>query len=402
MNDPTKDQPDTDATPAAAMQETTPDTTGTSSAPVSEPDGAPAADENDGDHGDRSARKSDPAPAQKPSSALALMALFVALLAMGGAGYLWNEQQGMRIWETRIAALDAALDQRTAELNRVIGSVEALSNVDQRFDDDLNTLAARIDTEFAGIPARVVRLENTLEKVPGISDRARTAWLRSEAEYFLRIANAQLNLAGNVGVSLRALELADAQLRDLADPALTPVREAISDERAALQAVPQPDAEGIVLALGSLARSLEAFSLADAAPDRFGATTSGETDESGFARAWRVIVDALKGIISVKHDDQEFLPVLTAAEESMLIRSLDIDLQIARLAVIRNEGKLYRSALDAVRERLQLYFDVTSRDVAAALSTLDELAQAELPEQLPDISGSLTLLLRMPREDAAR
>lgn len=400
MNDPSKDQPDSTATPAAAEQETTPATTGTASDPASEPNGAPAADPNQSDDGERSA--SAPPAAPKSASALAVIAVFVALLAIGGVGYVWNEQQAMRTWATRITALDADLDQRTAELNRVIDSVEGLTQADRQFDNDLQTLTAHFDAEFIALPARLARLERTLEKVPGISDRARTAWLRSEAEYFLRIANAQLNLAGNVGVSLRALELADEQLRDLADPALTPVREAISDERAALQAVPRPDAEGIVLTLGSLARSLDAFSLTHAVPERFAADGNGRTEESGITRAWRVIVDALTSIISVRRDDQKFLPLMTAAEESMLIRSLDIELQLARLAVIRNEGKLYRSALGAARERLRIYFDVSSSDVATALATLDELMLAELPEQLPDISGSLTLLLRTTGEDATR
>ena len=251
------------------------------------------------------------------------------------------------------------------------------------------------------LPDRVARLEATVEKVPGISQKARNAWLRSEAEYFLRVANAQLSLAGNVDVSLRALELADVQLRELADPALTPVREAISNERTALRAVPRPDAEGIVLALGSIARSLESLPFAQTAPGSFHAEAQAIENESGWQRAWRVIVDAVMSIISVKRDDQNIVPLLTAAEEAMLIRSLDVDLQIARLAVIRSQGEVYRRAMDSVRDRLRMYFDVDSTDVAAVLVTLDELAPAELPEELPDISRSLTLLLEMRGGDAA-
>ena len=216
------------------------------------------------------------------------------------------------------------------------------------------------------------------------------------------MANAQLNLAGNVAVSLRALELADNQLRDLADPALTPVREAIANEQAALRAVPQPDAEGIVLTLGSLARSLESLPLANTAPGEYRGGEQAPTEESGWRRAWRVVIDSLKSIISVKRDDQGITPLLTEAEESMLIRSLDVDLQIARLAVIRNEGELYRAAIDSVDDRLRAYFDTGATEVRAMLETLDELRQAELPEELPDVSGSLRALLNAPGGDAAQ
>ena len=48
-----------------------------------------------------------------------------------------------------------------------------------------------------------------------------------------------------------------------------------------------------------------------------------------------------------------------------------------------------------------MYFDADATEVAAVLDTLDELAPAEMPEELPDISGSLTLLLGVRAGDAA-
>ncbi len=351
------------------------------------------------------AASSSPAPAPaRRSSGLGFVALVIALAAVAGSAYVWMEQQSQQILEARVAELGRDIDRRAGDLDRVLTSVEELIRADREVDEDLIKLTARVEGDLAlveSLPDRVARLEATMERVPGISQKSRTAWMRSEAEYFLRIANAQLNLAGNVDVSLRALELADVQLRELADPALTPVREAISNERAALLAVPRPDAEGIVLALGSIARSLDSLPFAKTAPGSFRGTAEAAADASGWQRAWRVIVDALKSIISVKRDDQGIVPLLTAAEEAMLIRSLDVDLQIARLAVIRSQGEVYRRSIDSVRERLRMYFDVDATDVAAVLGTLDELAPAELPEELTDISRSLTLLLGMRGGDAA-
>jgi len=398
MNDKTEDQPDdgasTESGPAAddiaagaardegAVTEHEPE-------PQAEPEPArPAA--------------AEPARPVKKSSGAGILALLIALAAAAGTGYVWYEQQSQKILEARVAEIARDLDRRGADLDRVLDSVDDLARIDREMDDDVAALTARVAADLEGLPERLSQLETTVEKVPGISQKARAAWLRSEAEYFLRVANAQLNLAGNVSVSLRALELADEQLRDLADPALTPVREAIADERAALKAVPQPDAEGIVLTLGSLARSLEQLELANVAPGSYRGEDIDEAEESGWQRAWRVIVDALKSIISVKREDQQITPLLTAAEESMLIRILDVDLQIARLAVIRNEGELYRRSLDSVRGRLKTYFDTNSSGVAAALETMDELAHAELPEQLPDISTSLTLLRNAPGGAAAQ
>jgi uroporphyrin-3 C-methyltransferase len=387
MNDKTEDQPE---------ESSNTESTEGSAGGNGEAQGA-AAEESPAEEGrSESGVATQAAPVKKSSSGVGILALLVALAAGAGTAYVWYEQQSQRILEARIEEVGRDLDRRAKELDRMLDSVEELGRIDRENADEISDLAGRFDRELAEIPARMAQVEATVEKVPGISSKARSAWLRSEAEYFLRVANAQLSLAGNVGVSLRALELADAQLRDLADPRLTPVREAISDERAALKAVPQPDAEGIVLKLGSLTRALDKLSLADVARTNFRGETGAASEVSGWQRAWRAIVDALKSVVSVKREDREITPLLTAAEESMLVRSLDVDLQIARLAVIRNEGELYQSSLEAVRERLNRYFDLESSHVQAALSTLDEVAGAELPDELPDISRSLTLLLNVP------
>ena len=69
--------------------------------------------------------------------------------------------------------------------------------------------------------------------------------------------------------------------------------------------------------------------------------------------------------------------------------------------MIRNEAGLYEQSLQAVTERLERYFDTNAPDVVAALETVTALRQVKLPESLPDISGSLTLLLRLGNESVS-
>ena len=337
-------------------------------------------------------------------TSVGLFGLLIALLAAGGAGYVWWEQQAQSGLAERLGDLQTALAQRTRELERLGGEIASLADAEQNLTDDVASLDEKLESQnrqLEEIPLRIGRLERTLDNVPGVAVKARSAWLLAEAEYFLRIANAQLSLAGNVDVALKALDLADEKLRDLADPGLSRVRALLSDERTALKAVPRPDREGIVLSLGSLSRSLDTLPLDRNAPGRFSGQNGSDDDSSGLARAWRVIVDAFFSIVSVKRSDDAVTPLMSAEEESMLIRSLDIELQIARLAVLRNETQIYKRSLGAAKGRLESYFDIESINVKAALSTVDELADAELPSELPDISGSLTLLLRLGNEAAS-
>ena len=366
--------------------------------------------ESDSESAEKPAASETPAPtpdadsARRQTSWAGLIGLLIALLAAAGVAYLWNEQQAQRITNEQLAELQRTFSTqgttRSVELSRITGDIEHLIAEDQKLDDLLVSLTGRIERQLEELPARMTRIEGTLDKIPGVDELARSAWVLAEAEYFLRIANAQLNLAGNVDVALRALELADAKIKDLVDPGLTRVRAKISDERTALKAVPRPDAEGIVLELGSLALVLHTLPLARSSPDHFTAE-NGATTETGWRRAWRVIVDALSSIISVRRNEEAITPLMSATEESMLIRSLDIELQIARLALIRNEGGLYRQSLQSVEDRLTQYFDNDSQQVQAAQATVNKLANASLPETLPDISGSLSLLLDLGDEAAS-
>lgn len=330
---------------------------------------------------------------------IGIAALLIAVLAAGGVAYLWLEQRNQASINQRLTTGQVSLDTRTGELTDLDVAIEALTAADERLTEQMTALSKQFDRQLEDIPLRIARIERTLDEIPGVDNQARSAWLLAEAEYFLRIANAQLTLAGNVDVALRALALADQKLRDLADPGLTRVRSLLSDEQTALRAVPRPDAEGIVLALGSLARTLDALPLDRDAPGRFGQTSSSDEDDSGLQRAWRKITEAFFNVISVKRDDA-VTPLMSAAEESMLIRSLDIELQISRLALIRNEKALYQRSLQAVTERLERYFDRDSPEVVAALATVEKAAAAELPDELPNISGSLALLLRLRTEAA--
>jgi uroporphyrin-3 C-methyltransferase len=332
------------------------------------------------------------------------LALGIALLSIAGTGYLWWTLQGQSELDASIGRLRSDVTEYSSALDQLSGRLDGLTSTDKRLDESMVGLIDQLDRQtrqLEEIPLRIGRLEKALDSLPGVADKERSIWLIAEAEYYLHIANAQLTLARNADVALRAQELADEKLRDLGDPSLTRVRALLADEMTSVKAMPRPDSEGIVLALASLEKNLGKLPLAKQAPQGFSADSPANAENSGLQRAWRAIVDALMSVIRVRRTDEPAIPLVTGQEESMLRRSLDVDLQIARLAVIRNEEKVYRNALDAVAERIRLYFDVQSSEVSAALDTINHLAAAELPGDPPDISGSLALLLRLSNGAAA-
>ena len=162
------------------------------------------------------------------------------------------------------------------------------ADVDQiprnNYGSDIDALRRDIDERIRlldSLPARMTSIEGSVASLAGISAGARETFLLAEAEYYLQIANAQLQLANNPHLASLALSMADERLIQLSNPALTDVRGALADELAALDVLVKPDIEGATLTLASLARVVESLPLAgatasqEAAPEELDAEASG-------------------------------------------------------------------------------------------------------------------------------
>ena len=78
----------------------------------------------------------------------------------------------------------------------------------------------------------------------------RSDWLLSEVEHTLGIASQQLQLAGNVSGAITALEMVDNRLARFDNPALIPVKKAVSKDLETLKALPYLDSVGLTVKLG--------------------------------------------------------------------------------------------------------------------------------------------------------
>lgn len=315
------------------------------------------------------------------------LALVVALLALAVTAAQW----------LGVAQPAGQANGRSEELAKTQRRLSALEDRLQRERDDLNQLTATLGAEAGdegSVSGRLSRIEEALDRGPG-GGQVRSLWMLQQAEYFLRIANAQENLAGDSVSALTALEMADEHLREAADPRLLPVRKLVASEMAALRALPRVDVEGLVLQLGTLSELLPSLPRRQTAPAQFRVEPEPPAPEAqGFERALHALRNALLSIVSVRRTDAPPATLLTEESAGLLMRSLDLELQMARLSLLRGEAALYRASLAAVRRDIEQYFAADAASVASALTTLDELAKAPLPESRPDVSASLAALLK--------
>ena len=344
----------------------------------------------------------DEAAAEKPrrersGNSVAWLAFLLSIIAFAAAGYT--------AWQGWLSGRDTSASDNYARLeNRIASSDESLAELKAEIatldagDPDIETKLSALRQELdervrllSSLPARMSTLEGSVASLAGVSEGARDAWILAESEYYMQIANAQLQLANNPHLAALALKMADERIVQLANPALTGVRRAISDELAALDVMEKPDIEGATLTLASLARVVDSLPLA-AAAESDDAKTGVDPELSGPGRAWASVKNAMSGLVKVTPPERAKLVQMSPDAEYFLRNNIALQLQSARLALLRGEQAIFEQSLDDTSALLNDYFDAGSTQVAGALATIAEIRGHVFSTDVPDISESLRLL----------
>jgi uncharacterized protein HemX len=339
------------------------------------------------------------APDKSSSGSIAWLALLLSLVASVGIGYMLV--QDWRAQRTADESTSSLVDLR----NRMASSSDSLSTLDKGIAElaqadtltsaELEAMRQDVDTRLQlldSLPSRLSNLENSMSSLQGVSTGARNTWLIAEAEYYMQIANAQLQLAGNPRLATLALGMADERITQLADPALTEVRRTISDELAALEIMDKPDIEGITLTLASLARVVDSLPLRQIGEGKADENAEVAPELGGVDRAWASVKGAVSGLVKVTGPDQTAIPLLTPDAVYFLRTNLTLQLQAARLALLRGEQAVFQQSLNDAAAWLEQYFDADSSQVDSVLETIDEIRGGMFAITTPDISQSLRLL----------
>jgi uroporphyrin-3 C-methyltransferase len=339
------------------------------------------------------------AKAARTTSPVAWLALFLALLTLAAVGYMIVEDRRTRAVEEASSAtlegLADRVDESQVSLSGLNDDLEDLASNDEalesRVADLQSDLERRTDT-LDSLPGRMSNLENSIAALQGASAGARDAWLLAEAEYYMQIANAQLQLGNNPRLAMSALEMADERVVQLADPALTDVRRALAEELGALEAMEKPDLEGTTLTLASLARVVDSLPLRAAGGETGESGDATDGEQGAVARAWESAKEAMSGLVRVTPPDEDIEALLTP-DASRLIRSnLALQLQAARLALLRGEQAIFEQSLEDADALLAQYFDGDSAQVKSAQATIAEIRDNMVAVEAPDISESLRLI----------
>ena len=323
--------------------------------------------------------------------------LILLLFVIGAIGALWWQYQYFSKVVTEFenkanlahTESSALLEQGSSDLQALesrLDSLRAASELNQRLTEE-NT--NRTET----LPNRLLNVEERLGAMQGVSEDARRRWLKAEAEYYLTVANGELQLAGDWENAAVALVLADEKLREIANPVFGVVRQRIQSEIQALRTVMQPDAEGLILSLGALASQVNELPIrSKLSASNPAGQALGPTVEPGLSRFWQTLKDGLSGIIRIERLEGPAGEILTIEQSDLARQRVLVALNTAQLALLREQPEVFRQSLATVSNILGQDFELADPSVVSALGLIEEMLSINIAPPRPDISGSLDLL----------
>jgi uroporphyrin-III C-methyltransferase len=304
-----------------------------------------------------------------------IILLLIVIAGIGGGGYfLW---QNLQATAQRLQANAESTRQQLDILNRRTDELDL--QVSKSLSDDVKNVQNRQQA-----------LEDSLANLRSELTGNVRVWDVEEIATLLQIANDRLHLEKEVSPSLAALEAADRHLEALKNPSLLEVRRQLAEEISALRASSDPDIEGMALSLDALINGIDRLPITNPISQQ----TSGPTTAS--ERGWRGILKdiwvRLKSLVSIQHHGQAERPLLAPDERYFLRQNLRLNLESARIALLRRDTQTFQQTIRDSQNWINKYFDSNVPATSGALQELAHLQQVDITPNPPDISGSLNAL----------
>ncbi|AXQ31236.1 hypothetical protein D0B54_22250 [Solimonas sp. K1W22B-7] len=329
------------------------------------------------------------APAHRRRSLLPLLLLVVVAGVAAAAFWVWQQQQQL-LQDTQ---------KHGNLIDRLSHDLSGLESTAQKLDTrqgDLAAMAQRSSSEVAEFGRRIEEHDQVVGNLNEAVAGGRGRFVMASIENLLLLANDRLQIAGDVRSALVALQEADARIAGMRDPRLFNVRQALAEERAALQAVPQPDYAGAALTLSSLASRAAQMPLRARAPDHYETAMQAPAAAAPGTTRWQrlkqSVGQALHGMFTLRRNQGPAARLLAPQEEALVHQVLMLRLEAARVALLRGDTVSFRDACSGASRWLRDYFRAEDPAVQGALGELERLQPLELSPPLPELTRSLALL----------
>ncbi len=317
----------------------------------------------------------DDSPTPSRRRPLRWIAAILALAALAATGaFAW---QG---WLAKQQQADQTRSRAEQQLAALQQTVEALRSDQRRNARSVQDLAAThrvLRDEVLGLGQRNALLEDNVARLADHTRQGAQALRQEEAELLLSQAQQRLALAGDLDGARRLYALAAGVLEEMDSPGYLNLRQALMQERNAIDA------------LGMGARATSAEQLAQWAQALEDLPEQAEPAADARKPWWQQLLSPL---VQVRPADTTVL--LARAERTAASDALQIELTLARAALERGDGDAWKQALQrADGWLLRLWPDTPQR--RRQRQALETLRMTDLHIALPELGSTLLQLRRM-------
>ena len=328
---------------------------------------------------------------KKTGAALSLLAILIAL-GVGGAGYYFGQQQVAEI-QQKLTALESQSGVAvSAPVSDNSGQVKLLEQGLKTAQDKVEQLEQLV----AGKTGEIAALQAQVKQVSQLAGAQQPSdWLFSEADFLLNNALRKLVLDNDVDTAISLLKLADETLVKVNNLQANAIRTAINQDLKQLLSLSSVDQNAVMQKLSQLANTVDELQALnvnfDEAPEKSGKLSDDIAD-------WQQNVEKsatsfLNHFIRISPKQSADKKELLAPNQDIYLReNIRLRLQLAIMAVPRQQDELYKQSLDAVASWVRSYFDTNAEVTQNFLKSVDELADSSIYVDVPGQLQSLTLL----------
>ena len=332
---------------------------------------------------------------KKSGTGLSLLAILIAL-GVGGAGYYFGQQQ-VDEFQQKLTALEAQINNKTvvsAPAQEVKFDTTQLAQLESANKATQNKIA-QVEELINAKSHELAGLQSQINKVSAQANAQQpTDWLFSEADFLLNNALRKLVLDNDVDTAVSLLKLADETLAKVNNSQSAAIRSAINQDLKQLLSVVGVDQNAVMQKLSQLANTVDELPVLDVNfGDDQNATKLSDSLSDWAENAEKSATSFLNHFIRISPKHGADRKELLAPNQDIYLReNIRLRLQLAIMAVPRQQNELYKQSLEAVASWIRSYFDTNAEVTQSFLKSVDELSEVSIYVDVPSQLQSLSML----------
>lgn len=332
---------------------------------------------------------------KKSGTGLSLLAILIAL-GVGGAGYYFGQQQ-VDEFQQKLTALEAQINNKTVvsapaqDVKFDTTQLAQLESANKAMQDKI----AQVEELINAKSHELVGLQSQINKVSAQANAQQpTDWLFSEADFLLNNALRKLVLDNDVDTAVSLLKLADETLAKVNNSQSAAIRSAINQDLKQLLSVAGVDQNAVMQKLSQLANTVDELPVLDVNfGDDQNATKLSDSLSDWAENAEKSATSFLNHFIRISPKHGADRKELLAPNQDIYLReNIRLRLQLAIMAVPRQQNELYKQSLEAVASWIRSYFDTNAEVTQSFLKSVDELSELSIYVDVPSQLQSLSML----------